>query len=107
MKTIRRSILALLLALVAGSAGATSIKGDVNADGTVSVTDVTFLVDIILGTSSDYDTYAADVNGDGVVSVADVTLLVNVILGGIVPATETGELTEDPAVGPALAPRRP
>lgn len=33
------------------------------------------------------------------------TLLVNIILGGIVPDTETGDLTEDPAVGPALAPR--
>ena len=105
MKMIKRNILALAMALIAGSTSAASVKGDVNADGTVSVTDVTFLVNIILGTNSDYDLYAADINGDRTLSVADVTLLVNIILGGIVPDTETGELTEDPAVGPALTPR--
>ena len=55
--------------------------GDVNGDGTVSVTDVTLLVNRILGLPDDGLVIKnADLNGDGMISVADVTLLVNVIL---------------------------
>ena len=55
--------------------------GDVNGDGTVSVTDVTLLVNRILGLPDDgLVVKNADLNGDGMMSVADVTLLVNVIL---------------------------
>lgn len=56
-------------------------RGDVNGDGEVNVTDVTALVNIILGSTTDYDTAIADVNGDGEVNVTDVTALVNIILG--------------------------
>ena len=56
--------------------------GDVNGDGTVNVTDVTLLVDNILGMEDDNSVIEnADVNSDGVVSVSDVTELVNLILG--------------------------
>lgn len=61
--------------------------GDVNRDGTLSIADVTALVNIILGktpagdATSQYDLDAADVNFDGAVSIADVTSLVNTILG--------------------------
>ncbi|MBR0433857.1 MAG: M60 family metallopeptidase [Bacteroidaceae bacterium] len=54
--------------------------GDVNADGSVTIADVTALVNIILGSSMD-TVGVADVNGDGAVTIADVTALVNIILG--------------------------
>ena len=56
-------------------------KGDVNKDGSVTIADVTLLVDIILGKQTTYDVIMADVNGDSTISIADVTLLVDIILG--------------------------
>ncbi|MBO4851404.1 MAG: leucine-rich repeat protein [Prevotella sp.] len=56
--------------------------GDVNGDGVISVTDVTFLVDKILGNVNDnFIIENADINGDGFISVSDVTALVDIILG--------------------------
>lgn len=63
-------------------AGGTDIKkGDVNGDGTVDVSDVNILIDIILG-NDDAGKYEgrADVSGDGVVDVADVNALIDLIL---------------------------
>ena len=57
--------------------------GDVNGDKSKSVTDVTMLVNNILGKSDDNFIMAnADINGDGQVTVTDVTALVNIILSG-------------------------
>ena len=54
--------------------------GDVNGDGKVNVSDVTTLVNMILGViAKDMD--AADLNGDSKVNVSDVTTLINIILG--------------------------
>lgn len=58
-----------------------TLVGDVNGDGTISIADVTVLVDIILA-GGGLDNPATDVNGDHVISVADVTLLVDIILNG-------------------------
>jgi hypothetical protein len=58
-----------------------ALTGDVNGDGQVSIADVTALVNIILGKSSDYNEAVADVNGDEHITIADVTALVNIILG--------------------------
>lgn len=59
--------------------------GDVNKDGTVTIADVTALVNIILGKDNkepyQYDHAAADVNSDSSITIADVTALVNKILG--------------------------
>ena len=52
-----------------------------NADGTVNVSDVTALVNQIIGSGS-YSAQACDVNGDGEVNVSDVTALVNLIING-------------------------
>ena len=57
------------------------ITGDVNGDSQVTIADVTALVNIILGKTTDYDISVADVNGDNNVTIADVTALVNIILG--------------------------
>ena len=60
-----------------------SSLGDVNGDGMLSVTDVTYLVDYILGNgSSNFINENADVNWDGLISVADVTALVDMVLNG-------------------------
>ena len=56
-------------------------SGDVNGDGMVSVSDVTMLVDYILGnTDEGFILKSADITGDGVISVSDVTQLVDNIL---------------------------
>ena len=57
----------------------TENKGDINGDGVVNVSDVTALINKILGLS-DYSNTACDINGDGVVNVSDVTDLINMIL---------------------------
>ena len=56
--------------------------GDVNDDGSITIADVTALVNIILSKDSSgaYNHRAADVNEDGSITIADVTELVNIIL---------------------------
>lgn len=62
-----------------------TLRGDVNRDGSVTIADVTALVNIILGKDDTkpylYDHEAADVNDDGSIAIPDVTALVNIILG--------------------------
>ena len=55
------------------------LKGDVNGDGKVNVTDVTTLVNMILGVTT-MDESRADIDGNGKVNVSDVTALINIIL---------------------------
>jgi hypothetical protein len=57
------------------------IVGDLNGDGTVSVSDIQVLVNLILSDAAAEDNPAADVNGDGTVSVSDIQVVVNRILG--------------------------
>ena len=60
--------------------GSDLLPGDVNRDGRVNVSDVSALINMILGVT-ETDEAAADVNGDGRVNVSDVTALINIILG--------------------------
>lgn len=53
--------------------------GDVNGDGKVDVSDVTALINMILGTTT-ADLDVADINADGILDVTDVTALINAIL---------------------------
>ena len=53
--------------------------GDINGDGEVNVSDVTALINKILG-SSTYTDAVCDINGDGEINVSDVTALINLIL---------------------------
>ena len=55
-------------------------KGDVNKDGKVSVGDVTYLVNILKGRITDYDTEAADVNGMSGVNEADLPELIDILM---------------------------
>ena len=57
--------------------------GDVDEDGKVSISDVTFLIDILLrGAATDSQMIAADVNSDFQVSISDVTWLIDLVLNG-------------------------
>ena len=53
--------------------------GDINGDGEINVSDVTALINKILG-SSTYTDAVCDINGDGEINVSDVTALINLIL---------------------------
>ena len=54
------------------------IIGDLNGNGQLNVTDVTVLINMILGTEP--MSAKADINGDGKVDVSDITALINLIL---------------------------
>ncbi len=65
-------------------AGGSDYKiGDVNMDGSVTISDVTALIDYLLGgDESTINVLAANVNGDDGVTIADVTALIDLLLGG-------------------------
>ena len=55
--------------------------GDVNCDGEVSISDVTTLIDYLLGSVAEpFDEDAADVDRSGVVNISDVTALIDLLL---------------------------
>ena len=57
--------------------------GDVNHDGKRNITDVTLLINILLGSGGDgLCTVCADVNGDTKLSIEDVTALIGILLSG-------------------------
>ena len=57
-----------------------SIKGDVNEDDVLNVSDVTSIINYLLGTETLPDFTKADLNGDFEINVSDVTALINLIL---------------------------
>ena len=63
--------------------GSGLLRGDLNGDGLVDVTDVSILIDLVLGkTSPDLSPQAQpDLNGDGLVDVTDVSTLIDTVLG--------------------------
>ena len=56
-------------------------RGDVNGDGNVTISDVTALIDLLLGGGT-INNPAADCNGDSNVTISDVTALIDYLLGG-------------------------
>ena len=58
--------------------GGSSLVGDVNQDGKLSIADVTALIEMLMG--GDSSDMAGDVNQDGMVSIGDVTALIDLIL---------------------------
>ena len=68
-----------LLALPLGAV-AEVLKGDVNGDGKVDITDVTLLINSALSEDvTGINVENADMNGDGKINVTDVTLLIDVV----------------------------
>ena len=59
------------------------IRGDVNKDGQVNISDVTALIDYLLsGNPSGVNLTAADCNQDSSVDISDVTALIDYLLAG-------------------------
>jgi isocitrate dehydrogenase len=56
-----------------------STRGDVNGDGSVNISDVTTLIDLLLGGGS-ISNPAADCNQDSSVNISDVTALIDYLL---------------------------
>ena len=57
------------------------LLGDVNGDGEVNISDVTALIDVLLGSSPDEEMLKrCDVNNDGEVNISDVTALIDILL---------------------------
>ena len=61
------------------------VRGDVNGDGNVDVTDVTLLIGYVLADdeSTAIDLEVADCNDDGTINISDVTRLIAYVLNGI------------------------
>ena len=74
---MKRILLALLVMGIAF--GAHAMKGDVNGDGEVNISDVNNVISIILSGGTDA---AGDVNGDGEVNISDVNAVIEIILHG-------------------------
>lgn len=68
-----------LVKFVYGGQGAVGVIGDVTGDGTVDVSDVNAVINIMLGKAEQVPT--ADVTGDGSVDVSDVNAIINIMLG--------------------------
>ncbi len=55
------------------------LKGDVNGDGSVDISDVNAVINIMLGKAQ--PTAVADFSGDGIVDITDVNGIINIMLG--------------------------
>ena len=60
------------------------MKGDVNGDGKVNVTDVSILINSLMsGNEAALNLQTADLNGDGTVNITDVSMLINQIMNAV------------------------
>ena len=57
---------------------AAGLKGDVNGDNTVDISDVVAIINVMAKTAEFSN---ADVNNDGVVDISDVVAVINIIAG--------------------------
>lgn len=56
------------------------VTGDVNGDGTVDISDVNIIINLMLGKASEEE-FEGDINGDGDVDISDVNAVINIMLG--------------------------
>ena len=58
------------------------VRGDINGDGTVDVSDLNIMINIMLG-KAQANGYPGipDLNVDGIVDVSDINIIVNIMLG--------------------------
>ena len=63
-----------------GTPGQNGVRGDLNGDGNVDVTDVDIIIDMVLG-KKEINLKTADLNGNNMVDVADVDVLIDIVLG--------------------------
>ena len=61
--------------------GSGSLRGDVNNDGVVNITDVTVLISAVMAENfANINTTNADMNGDSFINITDVTMLINAVM---------------------------
>ena len=60
--------------------GATVLRGDVNRDGNINITDVSLIIGYLLSSVNDIDLEAADYNNDGTITITDVSTLINYLI---------------------------
>ena len=56
------------------------VRGDLNNDDIVDVSDVNIMIDMVLG-KQEKDFALADLTGDGKIDVSDVSILIDIVLG--------------------------
>ena len=89
MKTVNKLIKTFCLVisfLMVGTAAnaATVVVGDVNGDGSITMSDANAVVNYYLATTkpSDFNKAAGDVNNDGTITMSDANMIVNMFLSG-------------------------
>lgn len=87
MKTENKlsTIFGLFLVIMAAvSINVSAMPGDVNGDGTITMSDANAVVNYFLATTkpNDFDMTAGDVNGDGSITMSDANQIVNMFLSG-------------------------
>ena len=55
--------------------GPEPLKGDANGDGEVNISDISYIIDILLGNGE-----GGDVNGDGELNISDINFIIKIIL---------------------------
>ena len=76
------------------------LRGDVNGDGSVNISDVTALIDYLLsGNASGINLSGADCNQDNSINISDVTALIDYLLAGNWPSKVMRTSTGISAVG--------
>ncbi|MBQ9362741.1 MAG: family 43 glycosylhydrolase [Bacteroidaceae bacterium] len=58
------------------------LVGDLDGDNVITVSDISLLIDVYLGTSTDYDLSVCDIDGDGNITVEDIANLIAQYLNG-------------------------
>ena len=69
--------------VITATVASSVMRGDVDGNGTVNISDVTALIDYLLsGNGSNIDLVAADVDNNSSVNISDVTSLIDMLLSG-------------------------
>ena len=87
---MKKVILYMFLCMMSLGAAAQAIKGDVNGDGTVNISDINAVIIMIHNGNDTAST--ADVNGDGVVNISDLNAIISIIIDGPSHPVETPNL---------------
>ena len=77
---MKKRFLFALLSIALFSTAWAGWRGDLNGDDSVDVSDVSIMIDMVLG-KQEQDLSVADLNGDGNVDVSDVNALIDIVLG--------------------------
>lgn len=56
------------------------LRGDLNHDGAITISDINAMIDVILGDTDDVSMLIADLNDDGSITIADINCIIDLIL---------------------------